>query len=108
MDKLQLTGQNLGRVSTLDVAVCVYAMQYVNNNKTAYLRVENSVQTTLRVSPTSFCTLCSRFCFINIYSCNFKTYHETFLTKLGFKFGIINRYLLYKTANVRVTTQLLA
>jgi hypothetical protein len=54
MDKLKLTGQNLGRVFNFKFElVCPYlAIELIT--KTAQLKVENLAQTTFRFSPVSF------------------------------------------------------
>ncbi len=61
MDKLKLTGQNLGRVFNFKCGrACLYHA-VVLIIKTAKLKVENSAQTTFRFSPVSFCTLRSSY-----------------------------------------------
>jgi hypothetical protein len=55
MDKLKLTGQNLGQVFNFKCGrACLYHAVTVII-KTAKLKVENSAQTTFRLSPVSFC-----------------------------------------------------
>jgi len=54
MNKLKLTGQNLGRVFKTRLGrVCTGHEMYIFC-KTAQLKVENSAQTTFRLSPIGF------------------------------------------------------
>ncbi len=62
VDKLKLTGQNLGRVFNfknghvrLYLAITLITKTAGNFSATAKLKVENSAQTTFRLSPVSFC-----------------------------------------------------
>jgi hypothetical protein len=54
MDKLKLTGQNLGQVSHSKLGHTLYIPCYCIHKKMARLKAENSAQTTFRFSPVSF------------------------------------------------------
>jgi hypothetical protein len=54
MDKLQLTGQNLGRVFNYRCVRASIYMSFMHIFKTASLIVENSAETSFRFSPVSF------------------------------------------------------
>ncbi len=54
MDKLQLTGRNLGRIFKLEVAFCMVHSKFGLISKIALLKVENSAQTNSRLSPVSY------------------------------------------------------
>jgi len=54
MDKLKITGQNLGRVFNFKNGHVRPYLAITLIIKTAKLKVENSAQTTFRLSPVSF------------------------------------------------------
>jgi hypothetical protein len=54
MDKLEITGLNLGRVITIDMGAQIHTDKYLHIIKTAYLIVEKLAQTSFRYSPVSF------------------------------------------------------
>jgi hypothetical protein len=54
MDKLQLTGQNLGQVFNFRNGSVRARAFSLSQSKTAQLRAENSAQTTFRFSPVGY------------------------------------------------------
>jgi len=54
MDKLRLAGRALGRVFNSRCGRACECCPITHLTKTAYLKVENSAQTTLRFAPVSF------------------------------------------------------